>query len=135
MEPGDELEAFGVIIKAVPAYNTNKDFHPRAAGGLGFVINLDGLSIYHAGDTDFIPEMKDIQAQGALLPVSATYVMTAAEAAQAALAIRPEVAIPIHYGKIVGDEEMARQFKAALKGQVAVEIKTILGGNHESAGH
>ncbi|MDR0882414.1 MAG: MBL fold metallo-hydrolase [Candidatus Adiutrix sp.] len=135
MEPGDELEVFGVVIKAVPAYNTNKDFHPRAAGGLGFVVTLDGLSIYHAGDTDFIPEMKDIQAQVALLPVSGTYVMTAAEAAQAALTIRPEVAIPIHYGKIVGDEEMARQFKTALAGQVAVEIKTISGGKHESAGH
>ena len=69
--------------------------------------------------------MADIRAQVALLPVSGTYVMTAEEAVRAALAIKPEVAIPMHYGKIVGDREMAEKFAADLKGQVAVEIKPL----------
>lgn len=125
MDPGDEIEIYQVNIKAVPAYNRDKDFHPRARHWLGFIVTMDGVSVYHAGDTDFIPEMSDIRAQVALLPVSGTYTMTAAEAVQAALAIRPEVAIPMHYGKIVGDEAMAEEFAAALQGRVRVEIKAL----------
>ena len=126
LEPGAEIEVFGGNIKAVPAYNTDKDFHPRAKNYLGFVVTLDGLSIYHAGDTDRIEEMKEIRAQVALLPVSGTYVMTAEEAVAAALDLAPAVAIPMHFGKIVGDDRMARQFAEALQGRVAVEIKTIV---------
>ncbi|GHV57656.1 metal-dependent hydrolase [Deltaproteobacteria bacterium] len=126
LEPGDEIEVFGVNIKAVPAYNTNKDFHPRAKNYLGFVATMDGLSVYHAGDTDRIEEMKGLRAQVALLPVSGTYVMTAEEAAAAALELEPAVAIPMHFGKIVGDGQMARQFAEALQGRVAVEIKNIV---------
>ena len=62
------------------------------------------MRVYHAGDTDFIPEMKDLQVDVALLPVSGTYVMTADEAVQAARAIRPRAVIAMHYGAIVGDE-------------------------------
>lgn len=123
MTPGDEIEIYGVNLKAVPSYNSNKNFHPRANNWLGFIITMDDVSVYHAGDTDFIPEMADIKAQVALLPVSGTYTMTAGEAAEAALAIKPEVAIPMHYGKIVGDESMAEEFAAALKGKIKTEIK------------
>jgi L-ascorbate metabolism protein UlaG (beta-lactamase superfamily) len=128
MKPGDEIEAAGVGIKAVPAYNTNKDFHPRDKNYLGFVVAMDGLSLYHAGDTDHIGEMKNIKAQIALLPVSGTYVMTAEEAVRAALDLAPEVAIPMHFNKIVGDESMAQAFAAALAGRLAVEIKPLIGG-------
>ncbi|MDR2935664.1 MAG: MBL fold metallo-hydrolase [Candidatus Adiutrix sp.] len=123
MAPGDEIEIDGVNIQAVPAYNLNKDFHPRAQNYLGFIVTLDGLSVYHAGDTDCIPEMSEIKAQVALLPVSGTYVMTAEEAVQAALAISPAVAIPMHFNKIVGDDAMARTFAEALKDRLPVEIK------------
>jgi L-ascorbate metabolism protein UlaG (beta-lactamase superfamily) len=125
MAPGDEMEVLGVRIKAVPAYNTNKDFHPRAKNYLGFVLTMDGQSIYHAGDTDRIEEMKAIKAQVAMLPVSGTYVMTAQEAALAALDLAPAVAMPMHYNKIVGDESMAAAFAEALSGRLAVEIKKI----------
>jgi L-ascorbate metabolism protein UlaG (beta-lactamase superfamily) len=123
MAPGDKIEIDGVDIKAVPAYNLNKDFHPRDKNFLGFVVTLDGLSVYHAGDTDCIPEMNEIKAQVALLPVSGTYVMTAEEAVQAALTLSPVVAIPMHYNKIVGDEAMAKTFAEALKDRLVVEIK------------
>ncbi len=125
LDPGDEIEASNVNIKTVPAYNIGKQFHPREKGNLGFVVTMDGQSFYHAGDTDFIPEMENIRAQVAFLPVSGTYVMTDDEAARAALILKPEVAIPMHYGKIVGDAKMAERFAAALKGRVPVEIKPL----------
>jgi len=123
MAPGDELEIDSVHLQAVPAYNLNKEFHPREKNYLGFVVTMDGLSVYHAGDTDFIPEMNGLKPRVALLPVSGTYVMTAEEAVQAALALSPGVAIPMHFNKIVGDEGMARTFAEALKDRLPVEIK------------
>ena len=122
MQPGDSVTIDSVKIEAVPAYNTNKDFHPKANGWLGFVLEMDDVRIYHAGDTDFIPEMKDLNVDIALLPVSGTYVMTADEAVDAALAINPGVAVPMHYGAIVGDGTDADTFKAQLEGKVAVRI-------------
>ena len=122
MRPGDRLTVKGVEVEAVPAYNTNKQFHPKSAGMLGFVVNIGGLRVYHAGDTDNIPEMNDIHAEVALLPVSGTYVMTADEAVDAALIINPEVAIPMHYGAIVGDRSDAEHFRERLAGKMEVVI-------------
>ncbi|GLI34168.1 MBL fold metallo-hydrolase [Desulforhabdus amnigena] len=120
--PGDRLSVAGADIEVGAAYNINKNFHPKKAGMLSFVISLDGIRYYHAGDTDFIPEMKDLQVDVAFLPVSGTYVMTADEAVQAALAIRPQLAIPMHYGAIVGSEEDAVRFKKKLEGKIDVVI-------------
>ena len=122
LKPGETLNLDGVKIQGVPSYNTDKDFHPRKNGWLGFVVEVAGIRIYHAGDTDFIPEMKDLRVDIALLPVSGTYVMTADQAVKAALAIKPELAIPMHYGAIVGSDQDALAFKNALKGKVAVLI-------------
>ncbi|HEV8387473.1 MAG TPA: MBL fold metallo-hydrolase [Nitrososphaera sp.] len=80
--PGDRASIEGVSIEAVAAYNTNKTFHPKADGKVGFVITLNNLRIYHAGDTDVIPEMDGVNPDIALVPVSGTYVMTAEEAAR-----------------------------------------------------
>jgi len=87
---------------------------------VGFVINIKGTRIYHSGDTDFIPEMKKIKADIALLPIGGTYTMDVAEAVEAVKAINPEVAIPMHYGDIVGSVEDARKFKEM--SSVKVEI-------------
>ena len=119
---GETLSIDNVKIEAVPAYNTNKEFHPKSNGWLGFIVEVDGVKVYHAGDTDFIPEMKDFKTDIALLPVSGTYVMTAEEAVDAALAINPKVAIPMHYGAIVGGGQDAENFKTALEGKVEVRI-------------
>ena len=112
VSPGKTLDVDGIKIEAVPAYNTNKDFHPKANAWMGVVVTIGGMRIYHAGDTDYIPEMsnlKDIDI--ALLPVSGTYVMTAQEAAAAANKIMPKVAVPMHYGAIIGTKEDAHEFK------------------------
>ncbi len=83
---------------------------------------MEGVRVYHAGNPDFIPEMKSIKADIALIPVSGTYVMTAKEAVEAAKALKPKIAIPMHYGAIVGSEEDAKAFKELLKGTVDVRI-------------
>ena len=122
LKPGDSLTVDDVNIQAVPSYNTDKDFHPQANNWLGFIVETEGVKVYHAGDSDFIPEMKDLEVDIALLPVSGTYVMRADQAVEAALAINPKLAIPMHYGAIVGDEQDALDFKKALEGKVDVLI-------------
>jgi L-ascorbate metabolism protein UlaG (beta-lactamase superfamily) len=122
LKPGDTLEIEGVKIEAIPSYNTDKDFHPKKNNWLGFIVEVDGVRIYHTGDADFIPEMKSMAVDIALLPVSGTYVMNADQAVEAAQAINPKVAIPMHYGAIVGSEEDAQKFKQALEGKVEVVV-------------
>ena len=123
--PGDRVAVKGIEIEAVAAYNTNKTFHPKGDGKVGFVVTLEGLRVYHAGDTDDIPEMAQIQPDVALVPVSGTYVMTADEAAKAVNEkIKPKMlAIPMHYAAIVGSEKDAARFKELVKA-CPVEILT-----------
>jgi L-ascorbate metabolism protein UlaG (beta-lactamase superfamily) len=110
---GDSIEYRKVIIKATPAYNVDKPYHPRSAGYLGFLITIEGEKIYFAGDTDHIPEMSEIECDLALLPVSGTYVMDPEEASQAAMTLNPTLAIPMHYGAgVAGTLDDAERFKA-----------------------
>lgn len=112
VKPGDTLTIKGTTVDVVPAYNLDKQFHPKAAGGVGYVITTaEGFRVYHAGDTDLIPEMDQIEADIALLPVGGTYTMDAVEAAQAANTIKPRAAIPMHWGSIVGSRKDAEKFR------------------------
>ena len=121
INPGTVLNVDGIQIEAVPAYNTNKQFHPRANGWVGVIVTVNGKRIYHAGDTDNIPEMASLKnIDVALLPVSGTYVMTAEEAADAANKIMPKVAIPMHYGSIVGTRADAEKFKKLCRCKVEI---------------
>lgn len=121
--PGRTFEAFGIRIDAVPSYNPKKKFHPKENENVGYIIKTAGTTIYHAGDTDLIPEMSIIKGIDiALLPVGGTYTMTAKEAAEAAQLIKPKVAIPMHYGSIVGSSADADTFKRLLEGKVRVEV-------------
>lgn len=122
MQPGDKLTVSGIPIEAVPSYNTNKNFHPKEKGWLGFIVTVEGVRIYHAGDTDRIPEMESFQVDIALLPVSGTYVMTAEEAVEAARLMKPKVVIPMHYGAIVGSADDAKRFSEALRGTCQVVV-------------
>lgn len=108
--PGGRLALGEVTVKAVPAYNIAKGFHPRANGWLGYVVEIGGRRIYHAGDTDRIPEMDGLNVDLALIPVGGTYTMDARDAALAAEDIKAGVAIPIHFGDIVGTREDAERF-------------------------
>jgi L-ascorbate metabolism protein UlaG (beta-lactamase superfamily) len=111
MEPGESLQCGSVGIETVAAYNPNKQFHPKANKWLGFVVTVDGIRIYYAGDTDMVDEMSDLHdIDVALLPVGGTYTMGAEEAAAAAEHIKPRRAVPYHWGDIVGRQSDAERF-------------------------
>jgi L-ascorbate metabolism protein UlaG (beta-lactamase superfamily) len=116
--PGDKITINNTIIEAVPAYNVNKFrspgvvFHPKKMNYVGYVIEMDKVRIYHAGDTDFIPEMNNLgKIDIALLPIGGTYTMNVEEAVEAVKTIKPKYAIPMHYGSIVGSEKDAEKFE------------------------
>ena len=116
IKSGDSFDEMGVTGKAVPAHNTNKQFHPKGVG-LGYVFTMGGKNIYQAGDTDIIEEMRLLgQVHVAILPVGGTYTMTAEEAATAVNEIiKPEVSIPMHWGSIVGSKSDAERFRELVK--------------------
>ena len=104
IEPGDKYNIDNLVIKAVHAYNTEQGSSTRKqhkkGKGVGYLIEIEGKTIYHAGDTDFIPEMRELgQVDVALLPIGGTFTMDTGEAVEAIMAIRPEVVIPMHMFK------------------------------------
>jgi len=123
-KPGEKILIDNVSIETVPSYNVNKFrspgqvFHSKHSEMLGFVVTLNGVRIYHTGDSDLIPEMEQLNVDIACLPVSGIYVMTAEEAAEAAKRIKPKIAIPMHYGlmteddgSLLGKQQDAERFK------------------------
>lgn len=125
--PGFESEWRGISIRVVPAYNIIKtDKHPKEKKWVGYVLNFDHVNIYHAGDTERIPEMKNIKCDIILLPLGQTYTMnTVDDAVNAVLDTNATVAIPIHYGMYEGKPEDAQLFKKLLEGKVEVLIPSI----------
>jgi L-ascorbate metabolism protein UlaG (beta-lactamase superfamily) len=128
-KPGEKITIDDVSIEAVPAYNVNKfrspsqPFHPKQTGMVGFIVTVNGVRIYHAGDTDMIPEMDRFKVDIACIPISGTYVMTAEEAAESTKHIKPKIAIPMHYGAIVGDKADAEKFKRLASCEVQILSK------------
>jgi L-ascorbate metabolism protein UlaG (beta-lactamase superfamily) len=115
---GDEIDLENVRIFAIPAYNKDKPFHPKEEGWLGYLIKTENVLIYHSGDTDFIPEMQKLTGHKqkdvdfvALLSVGGRFTMSAEEAFEAVKMIKPNIAIPMHYGSVVGNKEDAEEFK------------------------
>jgi Predicted Zn-dependent hydrolases of the beta-lactamase fold len=111
IDPHNSVKVDDLRIETVPAYNIDKDFHPKNDKKIGFIVEFGNDRLYHTGDSDIIPEMKDTNPTIVLIPVSGTYVMTAEEASRAVNElITPKVAIPMHYGTIVGNKEDAIRF-------------------------
>ena len=110
MEPGDAAYLKGLQASAGAAYNIGKHFHPKENGWLGYVVTMDGVCYYVAGDTDVTPELLSVKADVALLPVGGTYTMTAEEAAEAALRMDIGTAVPTHFADIVGTEDDGPRF-------------------------
>ncbi|MCM8769079.1 MAG: MBL fold metallo-hydrolase [Candidatus Omnitrophica bacterium] len=115
LKPREKYDFGWLLVEGIPAYNLKKEFHPQSRGDLGYLLIWSGKSIYIAGDTDFIPEMKDIHPEIAIVPVGGTYTMDAAEAAEAVKAMVPKIAIPIHFGDIVGSRRSAEEFQRLVK--------------------
>jgi L-ascorbate metabolism protein UlaG (beta-lactamase superfamily) len=122
--PGDAVEVGGVKIQAVPAYNIAEerlDKHPKANNWVGYVLSLGDHTYYHAGDTDHVPELDSVRANVTFLPIGGTFTMEADEAGGLARAIGPDLAVPMHYGYVVGTRKDAERFVEAAR-PVAVRI-------------
>ena len=117
-EIGKSGEFDGVLFSAVPAYNIMKPFHPKGKNWVGYVLEIEGVRYYIAGDTDKIPEMSEIECDVAFLPVGGTYTMNAEKAAEVANLLMPKVAVPIHFGSIVGSREDAEEFVKRLDSEI-----------------
>lgn len=116
-EPGREFSIDNIKIRTIESYNEKKAFHPKNESWVGYIIQNNGLVIYHAGDTDKIKEMEKLTGYAKkdnqfiiLLPVGGNFTMNAEEAAEAAFLIKPTLAIPMHYGSIVGSRADAENF-------------------------
>ncbi len=123
VNPENEYNLNGLEFETVPAYNNLKPFHLKSAKWVGYILKIDGQRIYVAGDTDATKENKQIKCDIALVPIGGTYTMDAKKAAELVNIIQPGIAIPIHYGSIVGKKEDADVFAANVKKPVQVEIK------------
>jgi L-ascorbate metabolism protein UlaG (beta-lactamase superfamily) len=114
MREGDTADIDGIKVTAIPAYNVLEErlgFHPRSDGGIGFLLDFGDHTRFHAGDTDHTPELEEVHPTIAFLPVGGTYTMTASEAAGLVAAMRPGLAVPMHYGFICGSERDGEVFK------------------------
>lgn len=123
--PGESLEAAGVHLETVPAYNVVEErleAHPKANGWVGYLLSLGGHTYYHAGDTDHLPELEGLKTEVAFLPIGGTYTMDAHDAAALARAMTPQLAVPMHYGFVVGSKTDAAVFA---KEAAPVEVRTL----------
>lgn len=120
LSPGEETEVGNVKVRAVPAYNIGKNFHPKKNNWNGYLFDLDGVRYYHPGDSDKVPEMDSITADVIFLPVGGTYTMDAREACEVANRINTKVAIPMHYGSVIGSEKDAEDFVMCVGGKGVV---------------
>ncbi|MBA7699999.1 hypothetical protein ES703_108705 [subsurface metagenome] len=108
-------------MAGVAAYNPNKQFHPKERNWVGFIVEIGSKRIYYAGDTDLTEEMKALKdIDIALLPVGGKYTMNGTEAAEAARHIKPKLAIPYHWGDIVGSRNDAEQFANLAESNVKI---------------
>ena len=123
MSPGDQQDIDGISIQAVPAYNHLKPFHPKRNRWNGYIVTMDGVRYYVAGDTDALKELQSVSCDVALVPIGGTFTMTAKEAAKLINEIRPRAAIPIHYGSIVGKPEDADVFRKLVDPGITVETR------------
>ena len=110
VEPNRKYIVQGIEFETIPAYNTNKAFHPKEKGWVGYIITLDDVRYYIAGDTDITEENRKVKCEVAFVPVGGIYTMDFKEAAQLINEIQPKIAVPIHYGSVVGTKQDATDF-------------------------
>ena len=123
VEPEKTYVVEGLKFETIPAYNVNKAFHPKDNGWVGYILEIDGIRYYIAGDTDITEENKRVKCDIAFVPVGGTYTMDFKEAAELVNEIKPKVAVPIHYGSIAGTNEDAINFQKLLNPEIKCKIK------------
>ena len=122
VSPNEEYSVLGINFKTIPAYNTNKNFHPKSNEWVGYIVNLDQTTYYIAGDTDITEENRQFKCDVAFVPIGGTYTMTYSEAAELINEIKPQIAVPIHYGLIVGNKEDANNFANLVDKEIECKI-------------
>lgn len=122
VDPEKKYNINGLYVETINAYNIGKTFHPKENGWVGYILNFEYERVYIEGDTDITPEALKVKCDLAFLPVGGTYTMDYAEAAKLANAIEPTIVVPIHYGKIVGTQQDARNFKCLLNKKIECRI-------------
>lgn len=122
VEPNQKYMVNGIKFETIPAYNTNKQFHPKENEWVGYIIEIKGIRYYIAGDTDITEENKKVKCDVALVPVGGTYTMDFKEAAYLINEIKPKIAVPIHYGSVVGTNQDAIDFSKLLHPEIECKI-------------
>ncbi len=120
--PNNNYKIDGITFSTVPAYNIDKQFHPKENNWVGYILNIKKTTYYIAGDTDITDEARKVKCDIAFLPVGGTYTMDYKEASDLANKIKPKIVIPIHYGSIVGTKEDALKFKSNLNNNIVCII-------------
>ena len=120
VKPGIYKEINGLEIETVPAYNTIKPFHPKRAEWLGYILRIDNKRIYISGDTGATKDARQVKCDIALIPIGGTYTMDVKKAAELINLIRPEYAIPTHYGSSVGNKTDGQTFASLVKKPIKV---------------
>ena len=110
VKPNEKYMVENITIETIPAYNINKNFHPKENNWVGYILTIEDIKYYIAGDTDITDENKEVKCDVALVPIGGTYTMDYKEAAELINFIKPKFAIPTHYGEIVGKKEDAIEF-------------------------
>jgi L-ascorbate metabolism protein UlaG (beta-lactamase superfamily) len=118
VKPNENYQVDGIKFSTISAYNTNKTFHPKENEWVGYIIELENSKYYIAGDTDITDENKKVKCDVAFVPVGGTYTMDFKEAAHLINEIKPKIAVPIHYGSIVGTDQDATDFVKLLRPDV-----------------
>lgn len=125
LKAGETATVQGLQVEAVAAYNIMKPFHPKGKGWLGYVVTVEGKRVYVCGDTDNIPEAQSVKCDIICVPIGGMYTMNSGSAAELIRTIKPEIAIPIHYGAIVGKPKDADDFERSV-GDAAKVVKKII---------
>lgn len=127
VKPNQTYAILGIEIKTIPAYNTNKKFHPKENNWVGYLLNLQGKIYYVAGDTDITEENKTIHCDVSFVPVGGTYTMDSKEAVELVNRMKPTFAVPVHYGSVVGTERDAEMFVQSL--EEGIDGRILMKGN------
>lgn len=119
--PNKSYTVKNIEFQTVPAYNINKQFHPKENNWVGYLVNMEGITYYISGDTDITKENKKVKCDVAFVPVGGTYTMDYKEAAELINEIKPKVAVPTHYGSIIGSKKDGAKFAKLVDADIVVD--------------
>lgn len=122
VEPGQKYELLGINFETVPAYNIEKQYHSKESNWVGYILEINDVHYYISGDTDITPEANAVNCDVAFVPIGGIYTMNAKEAASLINTIEPQIAIPTHYGEIIGSSDDAALFQKLVKDSIEVKI-------------